>query len=161
DLVDAEAAPTVRHWIAWTVLAVAALVGVSVVILLRMRRGGMTPIELAQLQFRRLQEQNSTLSLPQAYGQLSKIVREYLQNRFEIPAVAQTTEELTKSLSKLSALDPRQVEVLTTFLAAADQARYAGAVSQLSSEAAIGQAASLVDQIDAARPHESEDDDVS
>lgn len=59
------------------------------------------------------------------YVRLSDIFRHYLQERFGVPAVEQTRQELMRSLESLSGMDPAAVKAAGDFLLQADLVKFA------------------------------------
>ena len=84
---------------------------------LRFRRGSGLRFELRQ---RRV--------LPeQGFVRLSDVVRDYIEERFQLPASRKTTSEFLEALSDNNPLPEEQRPFLNDFLSAADQVKFAKA----------------------------------
>ena len=119
-----------RLWLPVTV-AVAALVGVILWLLLRRRRNPeriLPPWEraLAALNQLRSQLQHHELPLESAWVRLTDLVRNYLEARFQLPVTTRTTVEFLHELDEPdSPLPPPEKRVLRDFMTAADLVKFA------------------------------------
>jgi len=81
------------------------------------------------------------------YVKLSDIVRHYLENRFDLHAPEQTTEEFIREASSHSALNPRQKETVQAFLLQSDLVKFARFTPSTSeADAAYDSAIHLVEE---------------
>ena len=77
--------------------------------------------KLAQLEARKLWQKDD---IKNYYGELTDIFREYMENRFHIPAMESVTDEIVADLNKLD-LKPIQISASKSLLEMADLAKFA------------------------------------
>lgn len=152
-----------RKQILWTLLAallLALLAGVIGVLIRRSRKQGPLPapavpaheIALQALRDLKAEPWLDRGELETYYVKLSSIVRHYLENRFNLHAPEQTTEEFIREASNHSALNAEQQERVQAFLIQSDLVKFARFTPTVSeADAAYDSAVRLVDET---RPHE-------
>lgn len=122
----------------WLLLWIAALIiAVLVVIIIKLRKKpeGFKIIskpqipahvvaikELDALKAKKLWQQNE---VKEYYSRLTNIIRNYIELRFHIKALEQTSSEILSEFEKLKTIDGKQVEHLSQLLALADLVKFA------------------------------------
>jgi hypothetical protein len=111
---------------------VVALAAAGALVYVRRRRklpaGPPTPAHVLALEaFERLQQERLIERgvVHEHYFRLSDIFRRYLENRFNVPAVEQTTQELLPEISKLPGVSPAVLAKARNFLVHADLVKFA------------------------------------
>lgn len=77
--------------------------------------------ELGELESQRLWQSGDIKSY---YAEISTILRRYIENRYQIPALESVTDEITRDLRSLN-VPEKQLKTLTELLQAADLAKFA------------------------------------
>ncbi len=133
------ALPVEQPWIPWAIGGFLALGFVGGVFWWFGRRSEreiqLSAFEQASQQLRDLEDTIATCadgdSLDQVYAGLSQVLRGYLERRFAITALEQTTEELKEHLqadlsTHIEVVSAEQVEQILTFLMMCDGVKFAG-----------------------------------
>lgn len=128
-----QARRDMRPWFAGAAIGIGVLALAAAVLLYvraRRRRQSAPPVpahEQALAELDRLAQERlfETGGFQEHYFRLSEILRRYLENRFHVPAVEQTTQELLPALAAVPALARRDLERCRTFLERADLIKFA------------------------------------
>lgn len=137
DIVEAPPAPTSLFWL-WITL-VAALIIALIIYYLKKRKAA--PIEqavpkpsipphieaLSALKLLAEQKLWQQGKIKEYHSRLTDIVRLYLEKRFGIPALEQTTEEILSSINRTQVINITLAEKLGQILRLADAAKFAKA----------------------------------
>jgi hypothetical protein len=154
------ALPVEQPWIPWA-LGGAVLCTVLAVGIWWMRRRTVLETQLsayeqASRQLKQLQDELSTVqldALDSIYAGLSSALRGYLEGRFGVSALEQTTEELRQSLptclrSHSTVVSKKDIETILVFLAQCDAVKFAGQRFDVTdAQARLVQVRTLIDQI--------------
>lgn len=119
--------PSGMGWLPWAVLA-APLALAALAWALRLRRARprrMLPADQRALQDLRRMEQTPDLDSPAFYTTLSDVVRRYLAERFNLPAMRQTTAEFLETVGRMGRLAPEEQAILLDLLERCDLAKFA------------------------------------
>lgn len=122
--------PSSYAWVGWTLLALALLLGAWIAWRkLRVRKPFSKPVPSIPPHRRakdRLRNINELLSDPYAYCSLvSEVVRDYLEERFDLHAPERTTEEFLEEMRTTTVLHPDHKALLEAFLSQCDLVKFA------------------------------------
>ena len=120
----------IKHW--YVAVGILATIAALLYFLLRKNKPEepkalpVPPHQWAMHQLHLLEEKRLWQSdhIKEYYVELSEIIRDYLERRFNLPALEQTTEEI-KALVKLTSMNEDQQKELLSLLTLADLAKFA------------------------------------
>jgi hypothetical protein len=128
------------RWLGWGIGGLVGLVLLAILAVTWLARGARrrslrrNAYELARQQVDRLiddrQAVSPTLSVERFYVEISNVIRQYLENRFEVRAPELTTDEFLQLAAAESQLSAEHQQLLAEFLNQADRVKFAsGAMS--------------------------------
>lgn len=130
-------------WIVWLLIAlVVVLIGFGFIVWQKKKRQearrAAEAVKIVPLEEQFLQELHATvnlnspeLKLNDAFWSLSKITRKYLSQKYQLPALESTTENIIAELNRMS-LDATLVNNIQEILTVSDLAKFAGNVTERS-----------------------------
>jgi hypothetical protein len=162
DLKAATALPGPEPARRFPIAAVAGLAGIAALaaatVLLWRRRTQLAPHARAMGEIARIESRyhSAELGLDEAYAELSDVVRRFLQAQWSLPAVFQSSQELSREIGRVSIPAPT-ADRLGRFLWAADERKFSpprDAGRQAAAEEPLPFAAvrSILDEANRARP---------
>ncbi|MEI7500774.1 MAG: DUF4381 family protein [Bacteroidota bacterium] len=130
---------TFREMVPWILAALAAILLIIAAIWYFKKRKKKEPIfvlkpkvmllahelalqELEKLRVKKLWQSGKT---KEYYSELTEIIRKYIENRFQVPALEQTSTEIVESLSNTAGCPPTSVSSLGSLLILADMVKFA------------------------------------
>ncbi len=159
DITDIEPLPPVEPAAApWPWLAAAGaavLLAAAAWLVLRRRRAPAPPpdrVALCELERLARQQPATAAEAERHHRELAEVLRQYLEQRFRLPAQRRTSAELAAELRQADVLTQEQQTLLVDVLARCDLAKFAALAEPAACAALVSQARALVEQTAVERP---------
>lgn len=132
ELGESGPVPFYRHWLFWTVVFILLIAAIGIPLWLSAGIKNVKPVSLRErtlMAIRRISDlvKSGRMTPEKAITELSDVIRNYLEERFNIPAARRTTPEFIRDMASDSLLGKEEKLFLTGFMENADMVKFAGA----------------------------------